>query len=192
MSTAVLDFVITEHPPATTPGLERDYEIIRRRIERLAGVPVRSRHYCDAGDFAAAMILSGSFAPWELYDPASLACLGEHLRRFDGAVLGICGGMPLLTIFAGGAVGPRERPAIGYRTVEVLEGGDLLNGLGSTRRSTSIIPVTWPRCLTSSRCWRTATTARWMRFGRANAAGGARSFIRSASARGGQRRTDSP
>jgi betaine-homocysteine S-methyltransferase len=140
MSAAVLDFVITEHPPAITPGLERDYEIIRRRIERLAGVPVRSRHYCDAGDFAAAMILSGSFAPWELHDPASLARLGERLGRFDGAVLGICGGMQLLTIFAGGGVGPRERPAIGYRTVEVLEGGDLLNGLGSSWWGTQFHP----------------------------------------------------
>jgi GMP synthase-like glutamine amidotransferase len=132
MSTAVLDFVITEHPPAITPGLERDYEILRGRIERLAGVPVRSRHYCDAGDFAAAVILSGSFAPWELHDPDSLARLGERLERFDGPVLGICGGMQLQTIFAGGSVRPRQRPAIGYKTVEVMEGADLLNGLGSS------------------------------------------------------------
>ena len=63
MSTAAVDFVITEHPPALTRGLERDYEVIRRRIEGLAGVRVRSRHYCDSGDFrATAVILSGSFA----------------------------------------------------------------------------------------------------------------------------------
>ncbi|MDQ2802170.1 MAG: gamma-glutamyl-gamma-aminobutyrate hydrolase family protein [Pseudomonadota bacterium] len=133
MAPAVVDFVITEHPPAITPGLARDYEVIRRRIERLGGVPVRSRHYCDGGEFAAAaLILSGSFAPWSLHDPDALARLGQRVERFDGAVLGICGGMQLQTIFAGGAVGPRERPAIGYGTVEVLEGADLLSGFGLT------------------------------------------------------------
>jgi len=133
MTAAVVDFVITEHPPAMTRGLARDYEVIRRRIERIAGVPVRSRHYCEGGDFsAAALILSGSFAPWALHDPGALARLGESVERFDGAVLGICGGMQLQTIFGGGAIGPRERPAIGYGRVEVLEGGDLLGGLGET------------------------------------------------------------
>ncbi len=133
MSTAAVDFVITEHPPAITRGLERDYEVIRRRIEGLAGVLVRSRHYCDSGDFgAAAVILSGSFAPWALHDPDALGRLGERLERFDGPVLGICGGMQLQTIFAGGGIGPRTRPAIGYGRIEVLEAGDLLGGLGLT------------------------------------------------------------
>jgi GMP synthase (glutamine-hydrolysing) len=132
-ATEVIAFVITEHPPAITRGLVRDYEVIRRRIERLAGVPVRSLSYCDGGEFdAAAVILSGSFAPWAQHDPDALARLGERLERFDGSVLGICGGMQLQTIFAGGAIGPRERPAIGYGRVEVMEGEDLLDGLGLT------------------------------------------------------------
>jgi GMP synthase-like glutamine amidotransferase len=133
MTTAVVDFVITEHPPAMTRALERHYEVIRRRIERLAGVPVHSRHYRDSGHFAAAaLILSGSFAPWARHDPDALARLGESVERFDGPVLGICAGMQLQTIFAGGAIGPRERPAVGYGRVNVLEGGDLLGGLGLT------------------------------------------------------------
>lgn len=132
MTAAVVDFVVTEHPPAMTQGLEHDYEVIRRRIERLASVPVRSRPYCDSGHFAAAVILSGSFAPWELHDPDALARLGENLQRFDGPVLGICAGMQLQTIFAGGAIARREHPTLGYGSVEVLEGEDLLTGLGLT------------------------------------------------------------
>ncbi len=134
MAGAVVDFVITEHPPAMTRALERHYEVIRKRLERLAGVPVRSQHYCDGGDFdgAAAVILSGSFAPWAAHDPHALARLGESVQRFDGAVLGICAGMQLQAIFAGGAIGPRVRPAVGYGRIKVLQGDDLLGGLGVT------------------------------------------------------------
>lgn len=131
MTAAGVDLVITEHPPAVTRALARHYEVIRRRIERLAGVPVRSRAYTQPGDFVAtAVILSGSFAPWALHDPDALARLGDTVKRFDGPVLGICAGMQLQTIFAGGAIAPRERPAVGYGSVRVLEGGDLLSGLG--------------------------------------------------------------
>lgn len=131
MATAAVDFVITEHPPAVTAALARHYEVIRRRIEELAVVPVRSLPYCEADGFAAAaVILSGSFAPWARHDPAALARLGESLRRFDGAVLGICAGMQLQASFAGGAIGVRERPVVGYGKVEVLRPGGLLDGLG--------------------------------------------------------------
>lgn len=133
MTTVVVDFVITEHPSAMTGVLGRHYEVIRRRIERLARVPVRSQYYGDAGGFgAAAVILSGSFAPWALHDPHALARLREKVERFDGPVLGICAGMQLQTIFAGGAIAPRERPAVGYERVEVLDEGGLLGGLGLT------------------------------------------------------------
>ena len=35
MAAAVIDFVVTEYRPAITRALERHYEVIRRRIERL-------------------------------------------------------------------------------------------------------------------------------------------------------------
>jgi GMP synthase-like glutamine amidotransferase len=131
MARAVVDFVITEHPPALTIALERHYEVIRRRMERLAGVPVRGRRYVDADGFdGAAVVLSGSFAPWAAHDPDALARLGESVGRFAGPVLGICAGMQLQAIFAGGAIGPRERPELGYGPIEVLHDGDLLDGLG--------------------------------------------------------------
>lgn len=133
MTAAGVDLVITEHPPAVTGALARHYEVIRRRIEQLAGVPVRSRAYTQPGDFVArAVILSGSFAPWALHDPDALARLGDAVKRFDGPVLGICAGMQLQAIFAGGTIASRQRPAVGYGTVEVLDDGDLLTGLGVT------------------------------------------------------------
>jgi GMP synthase-like glutamine amidotransferase len=134
MAAAVVEFVVTEHPAALTRALERHYEVIRRRIESLAGVPVRSRHYSVAGDFhdAAAIVLSGSFAPWAAHDPAALAQLRESLGQSDRPVLGICAGMQLQAIFAGGALGPRKRLEVGYAMVEVIDDRDLLDGLGPT------------------------------------------------------------
>lgn len=132
MATGYVEFVITEHLPAITAALASHYEAVRKKLQRLAGVPVRSQHYCDPVGFAdaSALILSGSFAPWALHDPDALARLGERVARFDRAVLGICAGMQLQAVFAGGAIGPRERPALGYQPVEVLDEDGLLGGLG--------------------------------------------------------------
>lgn len=134
MPAGCIDFVITEHPPAITRGLERDYEGIRRRLERLAGMPVRSLRYTDIDDFdgADAVVLSGSFAPWAVHDPLAISRLGETLVDFPGPVLGICAGMQLLTMFAGGAVGPRTRPEVGFGPVAVVGADGLLGGLGPT------------------------------------------------------------
>ena len=133
MTTAGVDLVITEYPPAVSRSLARHYEGIRRRIEQLASVPVRSRAYTEPGDFAAsAVILSGSYSPWALHDPDALARLEGTVKRFDGPVLGICAGMQLQAIFAGGTIASRQRPAVGYGTIEVLDDGDLLTGLGVT------------------------------------------------------------
>lgn len=134
MPAGCIDFVITEHPPAITRVLERDYEGIRRRLERLAGVRVRSLRYTDIGDFdgADAVVLSGSFAPWAVHEAAAISRLGEDLVGFRGPVLGICAGMQLLAMFAGGAVGPRARPEVGFGPVAVVETDGLLSGLGQT------------------------------------------------------------
>lgn len=132
MTRAVVDFVITEHPAALTRPLQRHFEAIRTRLEQLVGATVRSRPYVEAGHFAdaAAVVLSGSFAPWSLHDPAALTRLGTSLGRFDGAVLGICAGMQLQMMFAGGTIAQRERPAVGYAPIDVLDQNCLLGGLG--------------------------------------------------------------
>jgi GMP synthase (glutamine-hydrolysing) len=134
MAAGCIDFVVTEHPPAVTRVLELDYEGTRRRLERLAGMRVRSRSYTDIVSFdgADAVVLSGSFAPWAVHDSAAITRLGEHLVGFRGPVLGVCAGMQLLTMFAGGAVGPRARPDVGFGPVAVVETDGLLAGLGRT------------------------------------------------------------
>lgn len=130
-SRARVEFIISEHPPAIDAARERDYERIRRRLERLAGIRVRSRRYPEVGrlDGAAAVILSGSFAPWSDHDLAALARLGDAVTSYRGPVLGICAGMQLLTLFAGGAIEPRHRPQIGFGAIEVADDADLLSGL---------------------------------------------------------------
>ncbi|MBV9800781.1 MAG: hypothetical protein JO039_22230 [Solirubrobacterales bacterium] len=94
-------------------------------------MPVRHRRYTDLGDLdgAAAVVLSGSFAPWSDHDSAALGRLGEAVTRYRGPVLGICAGMQLLTLFAGGAIGPRERPEVGFGPIDILDDRDLLSGL---------------------------------------------------------------
>lgn len=134
MAAATVEFVITEHPPAIGRALQRHYEGIRRLIEHLAGVPARSRLYTDADRFddATAIVLSGSFAPWADHDPAALTRLGDAVGAFAGPVLGICAGMQLQTLFAGGALKARARPEVGFGPIQILDDSDLLRGLSPT------------------------------------------------------------
>lgn len=131
MAAPHVEFVISEHPPAITRARARHYERIRRLLERLAGASVRIRRYPEADQLesAAAVVLSGSFAPWSDHDSAALGRLGDALAGYQGPVLGICAGMQLLTRFAGGAIEARTRPELGFGPIEVLDQGDLLRGL---------------------------------------------------------------
>ncbi len=75
-------------------------------------------------------LLSSSSAPWAAHAERPLKRLGSAVRAFDGPVLGICAGMQLQAMFAGGSVrsiAPRAEQS--YRAVEVLDDGDLLGGL---------------------------------------------------------------
>ncbi len=92
---------------------------------------MESVRYGDVTDLrgAAAVVLSGSFAPWAWHDSAALARLGRRVRDFDGPVLGICAGVQLQAMFAGGAVGPAKHKVEGFGRVEVLDGSDLLHGV---------------------------------------------------------------
>jgi GMP synthase-like glutamine amidotransferase len=134
MAGAEVAFVITEHPTGLTLGRERHFERIRGVLEEIAGVPVRSRRYVDVErlEGAMAVVLSGSFASWAEHDPAALARLGQAIQDYGGPVLGICAGMQLQVMFAGGAIVKRERPEMGFGPIEVLESSDLMRGVGST------------------------------------------------------------
>lgn len=91
---------------------------------------MESVHYVDVRDLRdAAVVLSGSFAPSARHEPAALARLGRCIQKFEGPVLGICAGIQLQAMFAGGAVGPAKHKVEGFGSVEVLDGFDLLRGL---------------------------------------------------------------
>ena len=132
MKAPCVEFVITEHPPAITDAREQHYEELRQRLQDLAGVAVSSRRYDDPADFdgAAAVVLSGSFEPWSVHSPRALAGLAERIGAYGGPVFGICAGMQLQVMFAGGTVGPRAEPEVGFGAVELLREDPLLEGLG--------------------------------------------------------------
>ena len=124
--------VVTEQREFLGADRARDYELIRQRLERVAATPVTSEHYLDIGklDDVEALVLSGSSAPWAAHDPAMLESFGDAVRAFDGPVLGICAGMQLQAMFAGGAVGHAPATvATGFAPVEVLEEACLFRGL---------------------------------------------------------------
>jgi len=129
-----VDFVVTEHPSFLNAERERRYEEICRLLSSLAGGPVKAMHYLDVTSLGRwPVVLSGSSAPWASHDPASLDRLGEAVLAADTPVLGICAGMQLLARSAGGKIAtmaPPDREELGYAPVEVLDGGDLLAGLG--------------------------------------------------------------
>lgn len=125
-------FVVTEHPPALTRERLRHYDRIRRRLEQAAETDVTTSLYpeVDRLEDAAAVVLSGSFAPWAAHDASALEVLGDVIRGYGGAVLGICAGMQLQVQFAGGSIGrAATKPQTGYNAVDVVDGGDLLRGL---------------------------------------------------------------
>ena len=128
----VVLLVVTEQRTFLDPQRSRRYERVRRRLEQVAGAAVQSRHYEDVETLqgAGAVVLSGSSAPWAAHDVDALERLGEAVRAFDGPVLGICAGMQLQAMFAGGSVAHAAGgPERGYEAIEVLDDGDLLGGL---------------------------------------------------------------
>ncbi len=125
-------FVVTEHSSHLTPDAIERYEVVRRRVADAAGTAVERMHYEEARDLAsaAAVVLSGSHAPWTAHDPAALERLGDAVRSYDGPVLGICAGMQLQARFAGGTIRHSPGgPETGFSTVEVVEHDGLLRGL---------------------------------------------------------------
>lgn len=127
-------FVVTEHPSWLTPARAEGYERIRARLAELAARPVESVHYLDVETLEAdAVVLSGAKAPWGAQDRDALERLGEAVRACDRPVFGICAGLQLLTMFAGGEVAPMSEsgrvPERGYMPLEVLDDSDLLRGL---------------------------------------------------------------
>jgi GMP synthase (glutamine-hydrolysing) len=128
-----VELVLTEHRSELTEARARNYDRLRERLAAAAGEPVEVTQYEDADADrlarASAVVLSGSSAPWSAHDPARLARLGEAVRAAGRPVLGICAGMQLQAMFAGGAVAPAQTRERGFLPIEVHDRSDLLRGL---------------------------------------------------------------
>lgn len=124
--------VVTEHSSFLTPAALTCYETIRRRLESAGGTAVRTAHYEEVESLrgADAVVLSGSFAPWADHTPDAIERLGDVVRAYDGPVLGICAGMQLQAIFAGGRVAhARVAAETGFSPIDVIDDDGLLRGL---------------------------------------------------------------
>jgi GMP synthase (glutamine-hydrolysing) len=125
--------VLSERKSLLTEARARNYERLHRRIAAASGDDVAVAYYEDVGPenllFASSIVLSGSSAPWSEHDPAELERLGETIRAAGRPVLGICAGMQLQAVFAGGSIGPSRTGEHGYLPIRVHDRSDLLRGL---------------------------------------------------------------
>lgn len=128
-----VELVLTERRSELTESRARNYERLHERLTRASGSTVEVTHYEEVEPArlarADAIVLSGSSAPWAAHDPADLARLGKAVRAADRPVLGICAGMQLQAVFAGGEIGPSKTPERGFLPVEILDGDGLLRDL---------------------------------------------------------------
>jgi GMP synthase (glutamine-hydrolysing) len=128
-----VEIVFTERRADLTDARARNFERLQERVAAASGEPVAVVHYesVDAGRLAraSAIVLSGSTAAWSERDPAELERLGEALRDAGRPVLGICAGMQLQALFAGGALAPARRAEHGFLPIAIHDATDLLRGL---------------------------------------------------------------
>jgi GMP synthase (glutamine-hydrolysing) len=125
--------VLTERKSLLTEARARNYARLRERVAAASGDAVDVAHYEDLepGQLrrASSVVLSGSSAPWSAHDAAELERLGDAVRSAGRPVLGICAGMQLQALFAGGTIGPSKTGEHGYLPIRVLDRTDLLRGL---------------------------------------------------------------
>jgi GMP synthase (glutamine-hydrolysing) len=128
-----VEVVFTERTSQLTAARADNYALLRTRLERASGQRVDTSHY-DAVETArlrraTVVVLSGSTAPWSDHDPAALETLGEAVCSSGRPVLGICAGMQLQVLFAGGSIGPCRRAEHGFLPITIHDGTDLLRDL---------------------------------------------------------------
>ncbi len=125
--------VLTERKDDLTESRARNYERLRERIAIASGDTVEVAYYEDLDPerlrHASSVVLSGSSAPWSAHDPGELERLGEAVRSAGRPVLGICAGMQLQAVFAGGTIGPSRTGEHGYLPIQVHDRSDLLREL---------------------------------------------------------------
>jgi GMP synthase (glutamine-hydrolysing) len=128
-----VELVFTERRTDLTRERARNLERLRKRLVEAAGMPVAVAHYEEVDPpriaRASALVLSGSSAAWSSRDPVELARLEDAVLAAGRPVLGICAGMQLQAVFAGGSIGPCQRAEHGFLSIQVEDGSDLLQGL---------------------------------------------------------------
>jgi GMP synthase (glutamine-hydrolysing) len=129
----VVELVLTERRSELTEARSRNYDRLRRRLEEASGESVDVTYYEEVDgarlERASAVVLSGASAPWSVHDPDELARLGDAVRAAGRPVLGICAGMQLQAVFAGGTVATGRSPEHGFLPIAIEDGNDLLRGL---------------------------------------------------------------
>jgi GMP synthase (glutamine-hydrolysing) len=125
--------VLTERKSLLTVPRARNYERLHERVALASGDTVEVAHYEDVDPArlrrASSVVLSGSSAPWSAHDPAELERLGDAVRSAGRPTLGICAGMQLQVVFAGGTIGPSRSGEHGYLPIRIHNRSDLLRGL---------------------------------------------------------------
>jgi GMP synthase (glutamine-hydrolysing) len=128
-----VELVFTERRSELTEERARNFARLSERLGEASPHPVAVSHYEEIDrrrlSRAYAVVLSGSSAPWSVRDPAELERLGDAVVEAACPVLGICAGMQLQAVFAGGRIGPGRRPERGFVPIQILDGSDLLRGL---------------------------------------------------------------
>jgi GMP synthase (glutamine-hydrolysing) len=126
-----VELVFTERRSDMTASRARNYARLRERVSATSRSAVDVSHYEDVDPHrlarASAIVLSGSTAAWSTRDAAELEALGEAVRGAERPTFGICGGMQLLAVYAGGAIGSSEAEH-GFFPIDVHDSSDLLRG----------------------------------------------------------------
>lgn len=128
-----VEIVFTERRSDLTETRARNFERLREAVAAASGAAVDASHYevvdADRLSRASAIVLSGSTAAWSARDPGELERLGDAIRSSGRPVLGICAGMQLQAVFAGGALAPAAESEHGFLPVAVEDRSDLLRDL---------------------------------------------------------------
>jgi GMP synthase-like glutamine amidotransferase len=129
----VIELVFTERRADLTDERARNFERLREELARASGEAVEASHYevvdGDRLGRASSIVLSGSTAAWAARDQAELDALGAAVLAAGRPVLGICAGMQLQVLFAGGEIREGRSPEHGFLPVDVQDTSDLLRGL---------------------------------------------------------------
>jgi GMP synthase (glutamine-hydrolysing) len=116
-----------------TEARASNYARLRERVAAASRSAVDVSHYEDVEPRrlarASSIVLSGSTAAWSARDAAELEALGDAVRAAKRPTLGICGGMQLLAVFAGGSIVTGKSVEHGFLPIHVDDRVGLLRDL---------------------------------------------------------------